>query len=134
MRRPSRCLFRAGLAERPESLHVENRVGRLRRAVRILAGASDWGAAADPHAAATERDAAGACEVIAADDAGDGDHVAFARLDLVEEILLAGQPKPAASLDFDARALAFGAFGDDERGAARAAGDGHADRVLGNRF
>ena len=71
-------------------------------------------------------------QVVLPDDAGDRDHVALARLDLVEELLLAGQPEPPARLDLDARAFAFGTLGHHEGAALRAAGDGHADRVLGN--
>src|SRR5688572_8953534 len=71
------CSFRAGFAERPESFHIDNRVHRLRRSVRIATAPGYRGTAADAHAAPAERDAAGPFEVVAADDARDRDHVAF---------------------------------------------------------
>ena len=71
-------------------------------AVRIATAPGYRGTAADAHAAAAERDAAGPFEVVAADDARHRDHVAFARFDLVEQFLLAGQPEPASGLDLDA--------------------------------
>ena len=79
-----------------------------------------------------ERDASWPMEVVLADDTRHLDHEALAGLDLVEELFLAGQPEPAAGLDLDARALAFGALGHHERAAFRAAGDRHARRVLGD--
>src|SRR6185503_20836673 len=124
---PSPRLFGAGFAERTESFDVQDRVHRLRRSVHITTAAGHWSPAADAHAAAAERDAAGPFEVVASDDARHRDHVAFARFDLVEQFLLAGQSEPASGLDLDALALAFGALGHDERAALRAAGDGHSD-------
>jgi hypothetical protein len=118
-------------SDRIESFDIQDRVPRLWR-LRRAGAARDRRPAADADAAAAERDATRALQVILADDSCDRDHVALACLDLVEDLLLARQPEATADFDLDAGALSFGALGDDEGAALRAAGDRDTDRVLGN--